>query len=136
MPLKWAITLPMYSLLGFVYPVVTHWAWSSEGWLGQGFDITHNNQTVNIAYRDFAGSGVVHLLGGTAALVGTAFLGPRIGRFHPGKKDVHVDFKGHSVPLAALGAFILIFGFFAFNGGSQVKLTSFHLWFMFHIKYY
>ena len=72
---------------------------------------------------------MVHLLGGTAALIGAAFLGPRIGRFHRGKKDVHVNLKGHSVPLAALGAFVLIFGFFAFNGGSQVK-DSYYFFFV------
>ena len=52
-----------------MYPVVTHWAWSPQGWLGQGVDINYDNETVTIPYRDFAGSGVVHLLGGTAALV-------------------------------------------------------------------
>ncbi len=117
------------SFAGFVYPVVTHWAWSSEGWLGAGIDINYNNKTVNIPYRDFAGSGVVHLLGGTSALVGASFLGPRIGRFLPGEKGVSVDMKGHSVPLAAMGGFILFFGFFAFNGGSQVSflITSKYL---------
>lgn len=58
--------------------------------------------------------------------VGTSFLGPRIGHFHPGKEGIRVDIKGHSVLLAALGAFILIFGFFAFNGGSQVLLSLLH----------
>ncbi len=110
------------SFSGFVYPVVTHWAWSSNGWLAQGIDVSYDNRTVHISYRDFAGSGVVHLLGGTSALVGASFLGPRIGRFHPGKHGISVDIKGHSVPLAALGAFILTFGFFAFNGGSQVRV--------------
>lgn len=48
---------------GLVYPTVAHWAWSSEGWLAQGVEISYNNDTVVISYRDFAGSGVVHLLG-------------------------------------------------------------------------
>ena len=131
----------MFKFIGFVYPVVTHWAWSPEGWLGQGINVLYQNKTITIAYRDFAGSGVVHLLGGTAALVGAAFLGPRIGRFHLAKKDVHVDLKGHSVPLAALGAFILIFGFFAFNGGSQVKYfdsllaSGLHIYFNIHFNH-
>ena len=88
-------------------------------------------------FHDFAGSGVVHLSGGIVALVGAIMLGPRIGRFRQGTKvsyDVfcwsgfQLKFKGeddpaisgHSIPLISLGAFILIFGFFAFNGGSQV----------------
>ena len=92
----------------WVYPIVTHWAWSEDGWLNK------------IGYDDFAGSGVVHLLGATCALVACAFIGPRKGRFtHQGQP---IDMPGHSVPLAALGGFILLFGFLAFNGGSQVRL--------------
>ena len=91
----------------WVYPIVTHWAWSEDGWLNK------------IGYDDFAGSGVVHLLGATCALVACAFIGPRKGRFtHQGQP---IDMPGHSVPLAALGGFILLFGFLAFNGGSQVS---------------
>ncbi|XP_013379842.1 putative ammonium transporter 1 isoform X2 [Lingula anatina] len=104
-----------FVITGVVYPIVTHWAWSSSGWLAVGID--------GIAYKDFAGSGVVHLLGGTAALVGAILLGPRIGRFDSidGKPN---DIPGHSVPLAALGGFILMFGFFAFNGGSQASISQ------------
>ena len=90
----------------WVYPVVTHWAWAGDGWLAQ------------IGYDDFAGSGVVHLLGATCALVACAFIGPRKGRFT--NQGDPIDMPGHSVPLAALGGFILLFGFLAFNGGSQV----------------
>nr|XP_045591637.1 putative ammonium transporter 1 [Procambarus clarkii] len=90
-----------------VYPVVSHWAWSDAGWLKAE------------AYQDFAGSGVVHLTGGVAALVGAVILGPRIGRFGPNSKGI----CGHSVPLAALGGFILLFGFLAFNGGSQASIS-------------
>lgn len=64
---------------GFIYPVVSHWVWSENGWL------------LVLGYTDFAGSGAVHLLGGTCSLVGAALLGPRIGRFQ-GK-----DMPGHSV---------------------------------------
>ena len=73
---------------------------------------------VNLGYNDFAGSGIVHLLGGVCALVGCYFIGPRRGRFT--KDGTPIDMPGHSVPLAALGGFILLFGFLAFNGGSQV----------------
>ena len=68
-------------------------------------------------YVDFAGSGVVHHVGGVCGFVGALFLGPRIGRFDARGKPV--DIPGHSVPLASLGAFILLFGFFAFNGSTQ-----------------
>ena len=75
-----------------------------------------------IAHRskDFAGSGVVHLTGGTAALIGSYIIGPRIGRFEGGLGDR----PGHSMPLAILGTFILTFGFLAFNGGSQPDLDQ------------
>ena len=74
---------------------------------------------VDLGYNDFAGSGIVHLLGGVCALVGCYFIGPRRGRFT--KDGTPIDMPGHSVPLAALGGFILLFGFLAFNGGSQVS---------------
>ncbi|XP_063591949.1 putative ammonium transporter 1 [Penaeus indicus] len=100
----------IYSIIltAFVYPIVTHWAWTAEGWLSVR------------GYQDFAGSGVVHLTGGVAALVGAIILGPRIGRFGPNGREI----RGHSVPLAALGGFILLFGFLAFNGGSQASISQ------------
>jgi len=108
-----------YSILltACVYPPVSHWAWDSgdsEGY-GQGW--------LNLlGYTDFAGSGVVHLLGGVCALVGCAFIGKRKGRFDLNGNAM--EMSGHSVPLAALGGFILIFGFFAFNGGSQGSISN------------
>lgn len=100
----------IYSIMltGFVYPVIAHWAWSGDGWLGAQ------------SYHDFAGSGVVHLTGGVSALVGAIMLGPRIGRFGEGGCEI----RGHSVPLAGLGGFILLFGFLAFNGGSQGSISN------------
>jgi len=97
-------------LTGWVYPIVSHWAWAGSGWLAMtGY------------YKDFAGSGVVHLMSGTCALVGCAVIGPRKGRFS--KDGEPLCMPGHSVPLAALGGFILIFGFLAFNGGSQGQIA-------------
>ena len=85
---------------------------------------------MHLGYNDFAGSGIVHLLGGTCALVGCYIIGPRKGRFKVELDDGRLTIgpqegnpkkiPGHSVPLAALGGFILIFGFLAFNGGSQI----------------
>ena len=75
-----------------------------------------------LSYADFAGSGVVHVFGATCALIGCYFIGPRDGRFP--KDGKAIDIPGHSVPLASLGGFILLFGFLAFNGGSQVIILS------------
>ncbi|XP_063960880.1 putative ammonium transporter 1 [Lytechinus pictus] len=102
------------AITGFIYPVVVHWAWSSEGWLANG--------PSGLAYQDFAGSGVVHCVGGAAALVGAAILGPRIGRYDENGKPKEIS--GHTVPMVALGGFILFFGFFAFNGGSQASIST------------
>ncbi|XP_022238476.1 putative ammonium transporter 1 [Limulus polyphemus] len=107
----------VYSFLitGFIYPVVSHWAWSDRGWLAVG-DGTNK-------FKDLAGSGVVHLVGGTSAFVGTVLLGPRIGKFDP-ITGIPNDIRGHSVPLTAVGGFILLFGFLAFNGGSLGHITQ------------
>ena len=99
----------IFSLLitAFIYPVFGSWAWGSlfngSGWLeGLGF-------------IDFAGSTVVHSVGGWAALAGAIVVGPRAGKYINGKPQV---IKGHSLPLAALGVFILWLGWFGFNAGS------------------
>ena len=86
-----------------IYPIIGHWTWGG-GWLAdQGF-------------TDFAGSGIVHLTGGAAALTAAAVLGPRVGKFKSnGRPSV---LPGHSAPLTVLGTFILFFGWFGFNGGS------------------
>ena len=75
-----------------------------------------------LGYADFAGSGVVHLLGGTCALVACYLIEPRTGRFD--SSGNLKDMPGHSVPLAGLGGFILLFGFLSFNGGSQLTIAS------------
>uniref|UniRef100_A0A914VTF0 Ammonium transporter n=1 Tax=Plectus sambesii TaxID=2011161 RepID=A0A914VTF0_9BILA len=108
----------LYSVLltGLVYPVITHWTWDSSGWLANGPD--------GIKFKDFAGSACVHLHGGTVALIGMIFLGPRIGRFEDKKTGrPAVPLKGHSAPFVVLGAFMLLVGFFGFNGGSQGSLA-------------
>ncbi|XP_028414397.1 putative ammonium transporter 1 [Dendronephthya gigantea] len=106
----------VYSALitGFVYPVVTHWAWSDHGWLIKSLEDD------DIVYQDFAGSGVVHMVGGMLALTGAIAVGPRIGRFEGDDKTL----LGHTVPMVSLGGFILFFGFLAFNGGSQGSISK------------
>lgn len=98
-------------LTAFVYPISGYWKWGG-GWLADG---------VGTDFQDFAGSAVVHGVGGFAALAGAIILGPRIGRFVNGKS---MPMPGHSLPLAALGVFILWFGWYGFNPGSQLAFAS------------
>jgi Amt family ammonium transporter len=93
----------------FIYPVVGHWIWGG-GWLADKGMI------------DFAGSTVVHSIGGWAALAGAILIGPRIGKYN--KDGSSKAIPGHNVPLAALGVFILWFGWFGFNPGSTVSGTN------------
>ena len=92
-------------LLVIIYPVVAHWIWGG-GWLTE------------LGFIDFAGSTVVHSLGGWAALVGAALLGPRAGKYLDGKINA---IPGHNIPLGALGVVILWFGWFGFNTGSALS---------------
>ncbi|XP_077252771.1 ammonium transporter 1 member 1-like [Tasmannia lanceolata] len=100
-------------LTGFVYPVVSHWFWSSEGWASP---TRPDNLLFGSGVIDFAGSGVVHLVGGIAGLWGALIEGPRIGRFdHAGRS---VSLRGHNATLVVLGSFLLWFGWYGFNPGS------------------
>ncbi|NJN15699.1 MAG: ammonium transporter [Oscillochloris sp.] len=102
----------------FIYPVVVHWVWSGAGWLN-----TYSGSTDgNWGFTDFAGSTVVHSVGGWAALMGAIILGPRLGRFGSDGKPKSIP--GHSMALAALGTFILWLGWFGFNPGSQLAISS------------
>lgn len=92
------------AMVTIIYPVVGHWIWSG-GWLSQ------------LGFIDFAGSTVVHLTGAVGALVAAAVLGPRLGKYSGKKINV---IPGHSIPLGALGVFILWLGWFGFNGASTL----------------
>jgi Amt family ammonium transporter len=98
------------AITGFIYPIVTHWQWSGEGWLG------------DLGFYDFAGSTLVHMTGGVAALMGAAILGPRIGKY--GKDGKARGIPGHNIPFVIFGVFILWFGWFGFNGGSTLGATG------------
>lgn len=99
-----------FVIVGFIYPVVGMWKWGG-GWLNSiGGDLP--------AFYDFAGSTIVHSLGGWAALAGVIVLGPRIGKFVDGKIN---PIPGHSIPLATIGVFLLWLGWFGFNGGSVLS---------------
>ena len=96
-------------ITGLIYPIVTHWVWGG-GWLS------------DIGFLDFAGSGVVHMLGGVAALAGVLIVGPRIGKYDEDGKAKSIP--GHSVTLGALGVFILWFGWYGFNAGSTLAAVG------------
>jgi Amt family ammonium transporter len=108
------------AMTSFIYPVVVAWMWSTNGWLTQpGKDVEHHlNQ---VGFTDFAGSGIVHLTGGMGALIGAICVGPRKGRFDG---DGDESFAPHSLPLIVLGTFILWFGWYGFNCGSTLGMSS------------
>jgi Amt family ammonium transporter len=102
----------------FIYPVVVHWVWSGAGWLN-----TYSGNTIDSwGFTDFAGSTVVHSVGGWAALMGAIILGPRLGKYGSDGKPRPI--RGHNVSLVFLGVFILWLGWFGFNPGSQLAIAS------------
>ncbi|CAI5504677.1 unnamed protein product [Closterium sp. Naga37s-1] len=105
-------------LTGFVYPVVAHWIWATNGWLSA---FNTNNLFLDVGAVDFASSGVVHMVGGVAGLWGALIEGPRLGRFDKGGRPL--EMKGHSATLVVLGSFLLWFGWFGFNPGSFLRIT-------------
>ncbi|MEN8133978.1 MAG: ammonium transporter [Thermodesulfobacteriota bacterium] len=104
----WSFLAFAVVLTGFIYPVEGYWKW------GGGFLDT-------LGFSDFAGSGVVHLCGASAALAGVLLLGARKGKYVNGKVKA---IPGSNLPLAALGTFILWLGWFGFNGGSELKISN------------
>lgn len=94
---------------GVIYPVVTHWVWGG-GWLSE------------LGFFDFAGSGVVHMLGGAAALAGVLLIGPRAGKYDEEGRPRPIP--GHSLTHGALGVFILWFGWYGFNAGSTLAAVG------------
>lgn len=99
------------------YPLFAAWTWGG-GWLAR----TWNTMSLGAGYVDFAGSGVVHAVGGVAALTGAIVLGPRIGKFDRDGKPKAIP--GHHIPMAMLGTFILLFGWFGFNAASTFAATD------------
>jgi Amt family ammonium transporter len=105
----WSFLLFAVVMTGFIYPMQGYWKW------GGGFLDAAN-------FQDFAGSGVVHLCGGTAALAGVLLLGPRLGKYTADGKIKAIP--GANLPLATLGTFILWLGWFGFNGGSELVVSN------------
>ena len=104
-----------------IYPVSGHWTWGG-GWLMNGEEGSFMMNLFGTPFHDFAGSAVVHSVGGWIALVGAAILGPRLGKY--GKDGKSKAIPGHSLTLACLGVFILWFGWFGFNPGSQLAAST------------
>jgi Amt family ammonium transporter len=101
----------------FIYPIFGNWVWGG-GWLaslGSNFGLGHG-------HVDFAGSSVVHMVGGVAALAGALVLGPRLGKYSKTGKSNAIP--GHNIPMAIIGTFILAFGWFGFNAGSTLSGTD------------
>ncbi len=105
----------------FIYPIEGHWTWGG-GWLMNGAEDSFMMQTFGATFHDFAGSAIVHSVGGVLAFVGAIALGPRLGKYD--KKGKSRAIPGHSLTLAALGVFILWFGWFGFNPGSQLAVAT------------
>ncbi|WP_048307427.1 ammonium transporter [Halomonas sp. PR-M31] len=105
----WAFLAFAVVMTAFIYPVSGFWTWGG-GWLSE------------LGYSDYAGSGIVHLAGASAALAGVLVLGPRRGKY--GKNGAIYAIPGANMPLATLGTFILWMGWFGFNGGSELKVSD------------
>ena len=105
----WSFLLFAVIMTGAIYPYQGSWSWGG-GWLSDA------------GFIDFAGSGIVHMCGAAAALAGVILLGPRNGKYGPNGEINPI--QGSNMPLATLGMFILWFGWFGFNGGSELKLSN------------
>ena len=105
----WSFLLFAIVMTGFIYPTQGSWSWGG-GFLSEA------------GFVDFAGSGIVHMCGAAAALAGVLLLGPRQGKYGPNGEVNAI--QGSNMPLATLGMFILWFGWFGFNGGSELKLSN------------
>src|SRR5690554_366866 len=105
----WAFLGFAVIMTGFIYPIQGAWSWGG-GWLSE------------LGYSDYAGTGLVHMAGAAAALAGVLLLGPRKGKYGPNGQINAIP--GANLPLATLGTFILWMGWFGFNGGSQLKMST------------
>ncbi len=106
----WPYALFVFVFCAVMYPLAANWVWNPDGWLAQR------------GFNDFAGSAAVHAMGGFAALAAAIVLGPRLGKY---QKNGEVNpIPGHNLPLAAVGGFVLWFGWFGFNPGSTLAAVG------------
>jgi Amt family ammonium transporter len=108
---------------GFIYPIIGHWAWGPDGFLALMGSDGHFFQSLGMGFHDFAGSTVVHTIGGFIALAGSIVLGPRLGRKF--KRDGGAPMLPHDLTIAATGGLILWFGWYGFNPGSTLSAMDF-----------
>jgi Amt family ammonium transporter len=111
----------LYSIgvTGFIYPIIGHWAWGPDGWLATMGSTGFFLPSLGQPFRDFAGSTVVHTIGGMVSLAGAIVLGPRLGRLF--RRDGGEPMAPHNLTIAAVGGFILWFGWYGFNPGSTLS---------------
>ncbi len=108
---------------GFIYPIIGHWAWGPDGWLATMGSDGHFFPSLGMGFHDFAGSTVVHTIGGFIALAGAIVLGPRLGRTF--KRDGGAPMLPHDLTIAISGGLILWFGWYGFNPGSTLSAMDF-----------
>jgi ammonium transporter, Amt family len=108
---------------GFIYPIIGHWAWGPDGFLALMGSQGHFFASLGTGFHDFAGSTVVHTIGGTVALAGSIVLGPRLGRTF--KRDGGKPMLPHDLTIAASGGLLLWFGWYGFNPGSTLSAMDF-----------
>ena len=108
---------------GFIYPIFGHWAWGPDGWLAVMGSEGNFFASLGMSFHDFAGSTVVHSIGGFVALAGAIILGPRLGRRF--KRDGGGPLLPHDLTVATVGGFILWFGWYGFNPGSTLSAMDF-----------
>ena len=115
----------LYSICvtGFIYPVIGHWAWGPDGWLATMGSTGNVFPSLGMGFHDFAGSTVVHTIGGFIALAGAIVLGPRLGRKF--KRDGGAPMLPHDLTIAVSGGLILWFGWYGFNPGSTLSAMDF-----------
>jgi ammonium transporter, Amt family len=115
----------LYSLAvsGFIYPIIGHWAWGPDGWLAMMGSDGHFWASSGMPFHDFAGSTVVHTIGGMVALAGAIVLGPRLGRTF--KRDGGAPMLPHDLTIAVSGGLLLWFGWYGFNPGSTLSAMDF-----------
>jgi len=115
----------LYSIgvTGFIYPIIGHWAWGPDGWLATMGSAGYVFPSLGMNFHDFAGSTVVHTIGGFIALAGAIVLGPRLGRKF--KRDGGGPMLPHDLTIAVSGGLILWFGWYGFNPGSTLSAMDF-----------
>src|SRR5436190_21157234 len=119
----WGDLVYSFAVSGFIYPIIGHWAWGPDGFLALMGAAGNFLPSLGTSFHDFAGSTVVHTIGGFIALAGSIVLGPRIGRRF--KRDGGGPMLPHDLTIAASGGLLLWFGWYGFNPGSTLSAMDF-----------